>query len=154
MRTDDHQVRAYVKFVVSRSAARCFHPGADIHIRDPNAIDPRLSAGKAILDPAQEDAIEAAGLVVRIAGNGRKTRPFAGAFEKNAIFAAGGGWPVEQRRIFGDKYRTGTQRVRDLLGIARGQPQLRFLCEGSGCGYECDRDQPHLKFVSPAALDR
>ena len=91
MRTDDHQVRAYVKFVVRRTAARCFHPGADIHIRDSDAVDPQLSAGKAILDPAQEDAIEAAGLVVRIAGNGRKTRPFAGAFAKHAIFAAGRG---------------------------------------------------------------
>ena len=95
VRTDDHQVRAYVKFVVGRRAARCFHPGADIHIRDSDAIDPRGSAGKAILDPAQEDAIEATGLVVRITGDGRKTRPFVRTLAKYAIVGAGGGRPVE-----------------------------------------------------------
>jgi hypothetical protein len=120
MRTDDHQVRADMKFVVRRSAACCLYPRAYIHVGDSEAIDLRLSGGKAILDPAKEGAIEAVGLVVRIAGDGRKARPFAGAFAKHAVLAAGGGWPVEQCRILGDKRRTGAQCIRDLFGVGRG----------------------------------
>ena len=57
MRTDNHQVRANVELTTGRTIFRL--PGAKIHVRDADAINLRCSAGKAVLDPAQEYRIEA-----------------------------------------------------------------------------------------------
>ena len=106
MRTHNHQVRTDVELVVSGSAFHRFHPSANIHIRDTDAIDARRAPGEAVLKPAQEDAVEAPRLIVRIARNCRETGPLARAITRNAIFAPQRRRPVEQRRVFGDEYRS------------------------------------------------
>ncbi len=74
MRTDNQQVRANVEPMTGRTIFRS--PGAEIHARDADAINLRCSAGKAVLDPAQEYRIEARRFIVRISRNSRETGPF------------------------------------------------------------------------------
>src|ERR1700722_20399052 len=73
MGTDNHQVWANVEFMARGTIFRL--PGAEIHIRDADAIDLRCPAGEAVLHPAQEYRVEAPWLVVRIPRNSRKTGP-------------------------------------------------------------------------------
>ena len=74
MRTDNHQVRANVELMTGGTIFRL--PGAEIHVRDADAINLRCSAGKAVLDPAQEYRVEAPRFIVRISRNSWKTGPF------------------------------------------------------------------------------
>ena len=60
-RTHDHQVGTDVEFLISGSA---FRPGAHIHICDANSIRAWRAPGTAVLNPAQEDTIEARRLIV------------------------------------------------------------------------------------------
>jgi hypothetical protein len=87
MRTHNHQVRTDVELPVSGSAFHRFHPSANIHIRDSDAIDARRAPGAAVLNPAQEGAVEARRLIVWKARIAWETGPMARALTKNALFA-------------------------------------------------------------------
>src|SRR5258708_26898398 len=69
MRAHHHQVRTDVELVVRGSAFHRFHPSANIHISDANAIDARRGPGTAVLNPAHEDTVEAPRLIVWKAGS-------------------------------------------------------------------------------------
>jgi hypothetical protein len=62
MGTDNHQVRANVELMARGPIFRL--PGAEIHVRDADAIDLRRSAGKAVLHPTQKYRVEAPWLIV------------------------------------------------------------------------------------------
>ena len=87
MGADNHQVRANVKLMAGGTIFRL--PGAEIHVRDADAINLRRAAGKAVLHPAQEDRVEAPWLIVRISRNSRKTGPFARSFAKSRYSPSG-----------------------------------------------------------------
>src|SRR4029077_4683044 len=99
--TDNHQVWANVELMAGGGIFRRF-PGAEIHIRDADAIDVRRAAGKAVLDPAQEYRVEAPWFIVRIPRNSRETAPLVRSFAKEPVFTSTRRWPIEQRGIFGD----------------------------------------------------
>src|ERR1700722_6117638 len=80
MGTDDHQVRANVELMARGTIFRL--PGAEIHVRDADAINLRRSASKAVLAPAQEYRVEARWLIVRISRNSRETGPFVRSVAK------------------------------------------------------------------------
>src|ERR1700751_5306702 len=119
MGTNNHQVRANVE-VMARAAFRRF-PRAEIHVRDADAVNVRLAAGKAVLHPAQEYGVEAPWFIVRIPRNSWETGPFVRSFAKEPVFTPRRRWPIEYSRILGDECRTGTQCVRDLLRVSHRQ---------------------------------
>src|ERR1700758_2292941 len=86
VRTNNHQVRANVEFMAGGTIFRL--PGAEIHVRDADAINLRRSAGKAVLHPAQKYRVEARWLIVRISRNSRKTGPFVRPFAKYPVFTS------------------------------------------------------------------
>src|SRR5260370_41771422 len=94
---DNHQVRANVELMAGGAIFRRF-PGAEIHVRDADAINVRRAAGKAVLDPAQEYGVEAPWLIVRIPRNSRDTGPLLRSFAKHTEFTSSRRWPIEQPR--------------------------------------------------------
>ena len=78
--THNHQVRANVELMARETIFRL--PGAEIHVRDADAINVRRATGKAVLHPVQEYRVEAPWLIVRITRNSRKTGPFVRSFAK------------------------------------------------------------------------
>src|SRR5215467_8853226 len=88
---------------------RIGHPRADIHVRDPHALDLWCAAVQALFHPLQKDPIKASRLVMRIARNGRKTTPFPAALAQHAVIAIGRGGPVENRGLSCNKLRPGSQ---------------------------------------------
>src|ERR1700751_6378524 len=109
MGTYYHQVWADVEFMARGSIFRL--PGAEIHVRDADAINVRSATGNAVLYPAQEYRVEACWLIVRISGNGRKTGPVVRSFAKYSIFASGRRRPIAHSRVLGDECGTGAQCV-------------------------------------------
>src|SRR6266404_6805479 len=91
MGTDNHQVRANVEIMAGGAIFRRF-PGADIHVRDADAINVRRAAGKAVLDPAQEYGVEAPWLIVRIPRNSREPCLFVRSFAKEPVFTTRRRW--------------------------------------------------------------
>src|SRR6266851_9804078 len=87
MGTDNHQVRANVELMAGGAIFRRF-PGAEIHVRDADAINVRRAAGKAVLDPAQEYGVEAPWLIVWIPRNSRQTGPFVRSSAKKPVFTS------------------------------------------------------------------
>src|SRR5690349_15968909 len=79
MGTDNHQVRANMELMAGGAIFRRF-PGADIHVRDADAINARRAPEKAVLHPAQKYRVEATWLIVRIPRNPRQTGPFVRTF--------------------------------------------------------------------------
>src|SRR3989442_5031733 len=61
--THNHQVRANVELMARETIFRL--PGAEIHVRDADAINVRRATGKAVLHPVQEYRVEAPWLIVR-----------------------------------------------------------------------------------------
>src|SRR5580704_8649596 len=90
--TDNHQVRANVELMAGGAIFRRF-PGAEIHVRDTDAINVRRAAGKAVLHPAQEYGVEAPWLIVRIPGNSREAGPLVRSFAKERVFTSRRRWP-------------------------------------------------------------
>src|SRR5258707_6758410 len=78
--TDNHQVRANVELMARETIFRL--PGAEIHVRDADAINVRRATGKAVLHPVQEYRLEAPCLIVRITRNSRMTGQFIRSFAK------------------------------------------------------------------------
>src|SRR5580698_4068737 len=103
MGTDNHQVWANVGLMAG-SLRRL--PGAEIHVRNADAINVRRAAGNAVLYPAQEYWVEAPRLIVRISRNGRKTGPFVRSFAKEPVCTSGCRWPIEQSRVSCNECRT------------------------------------------------
>src|ERR1700740_2549310 len=91
--TDNHQVWTNVELMAGKAIFRRF-PGAEIHVRDADAINVRDAAGKAVLHPPQEYRVEAPWLLLVIPGNGGETRPFVRSFEKKPVFASRRRWPI------------------------------------------------------------
>ena len=120
MGTDNHQVRANVELMAGGAIFRRF-AGAEIHIRDADAINVRRAAGKAVLDPTQEYGVEAPWLIVGIPRNSRETSPFVRSFAKEPVFTSRRRWPIEKSRVFGDECGTGPQCVCDLLRVSDRQ---------------------------------
>src|SRR5260370_13190816 len=87
MGTDNHQVRANVELMAGGTIFRRF-PGAEIHIRDADAINARRAAGEAVLHPAQRYRVEAPWLIMRIPRNSRETGPFVRSFTKESAFTS------------------------------------------------------------------
>src|ERR1700745_4364494 len=85
--SDNHEVWANVELMAGGAVFRRF-PGAEIHVRDTDAINVRGAAGKAILHPAQKYGVEAPGLIVRIPRNSRETGPFGRPSAKKPVFAS------------------------------------------------------------------
>ena len=119
MGTDNHQVRANVELMAGGTIFRL--PGAEIHVRDADAINLRRSAGKAVLHPAQEYRVEARWLIVRISRNSRKTGPFVRSFAKETVFPSRRRGPIAHSRVLDDECGTASQCVRDLLRICHRQ---------------------------------
>src|SRR5712664_1007425 len=117
---DNHQVRANVELMAGGAILLRF-PGAEIHVRDADAINVRRAAGKAVLDPAQEYGVEAPWLIVRIPRNSRETGPFVRSSAKKPVFSSKCRWPIEHSRVIGDECGTGAQCVRDLLCVSARQ---------------------------------
>src|ERR1700733_521661 len=105
-------------------------PGAEIHVRDADAISLWGAAGKAVLHPAQEYRIEAPWLIVRIPRNSRKTGPFVGPSAKEPVLTSRRQWPIEYSRVPGDECGTGAQCICDLLRVSHRQ-SIWQLSEGS-----------------------
>src|ERR1700741_2573766 len=99
MGTDNHQVRANVELM---AIFRRF-PGAEIHVRDTDAINVRRAAGKAVLHPAQEGRVVAPRLFlecgvarfVRIPRNSWQTGPFVRSSANKPVFTSRRGWPID-----------------------------------------------------------
>src|SRR5262249_38780567 len=92
--------------------------------------------------------VEAPGLIMWIPGDSRKAGPFVRTFTKNPVFASRRRRPVEQCRVLGDEYWTGTQRVRDFLCVSDGHARLCCLRESVGSRQACNCDQLHPNLVA------
>ena len=97
MGTHNHQVRANVEFRTRGVMLRL--PGAEIHVRDADAIDLRGAAGEAVLDPTQKYRVEARRLIMPISRNRRKASPFVGSFAKQPVFTSGRRGPIAHSRV-------------------------------------------------------
>src|ERR1700677_3366093 len=131
MGTDNHQMRANVELVPRGIIFRL--PGAEIHVRDANAINVRHSPSEAVLHPPQEYRIEAPWLIVRITRNSCKTGPFIRSLAKYRVFTSMSRWPIEHSRVLGDECRAASQCVRDLLRVSHRQSIWRLRKSGSDC---------------------
>jgi hypothetical protein len=84
MRSDDHNVRAHVKFLF-RLAGPVRNPGTRIHLRNAKSIDVLRPSSKAVRRPLKENFIEASGLVMRGARWWtRQASPFTHTFTENS----------------------------------------------------------------------
>jgi len=96
MRSDDHNVRANVKFPFPL-ARHVRNPGTRIHVGNAKSIDVLRLSSKAVRRPLKENFIEASGLVMRGARWWtRQADPFTPAFTENSKFAALF-WPANPR---------------------------------------------------------
>src|SRR5260370_25184715 len=132
MGADNHQVRANVEVMAGGAIFRRF-PGAEIHVRDADAINVWCAAGKAVLYPVQEYGVEAPWLIMRIPRNSREAGPFVRSFAKDPVFTPRRRRPIEHSRVLGDECGTGAQCVRDLLRVSHRQSIWR-LSEGRSRG--------------------
>jgi hypothetical protein len=64
MRSDDHNVRAHVKFLF-RLTGRVRNSGTRIHVRNAKSLDVLRPSRKAVCRPLKDNFIEASGLVMR-----------------------------------------------------------------------------------------
>src|SRR6476660_5040296 len=126
---DDHDMGTDMEVLVRRLAERGLvrYPGSAVHVGDAYSLDVSRSPRQAILDPLQEDSIEASGLVVRRVGRAGEAGPFRGSLPENAVLAIRRGRPIENGRVLRQEIGAGSLRIRDLLGIRPGTVSSRTL---------------------------
>src|SRR5580704_8302333 len=117
MRSDDHTVRAHVKFLF-RLTGRVRNSGTRIHLGNAKSLDVLRPSRKAVCRPLKENFIEASGLVMRGAGWWtRQASPFTPTLTENSKFAALLGRPIQDGRVVGFEVWSGPQCVRNFPGV-------------------------------------
>src|SRR5580704_865281 len=130
MRTHDHDVGPYMELIavrVSLGARLVRYPCTGVHVRNPDPIDTGIASGQAVLDPLQEDRVEASWFVMVISGDARKAGPFVRSFAKYTVFVSRRGRPIEYGRVLGNEGRPSPQRIRDLVFVVGGMTSRRYL---------------------------
>src|SRR6267143_701489 len=134
MRSDDHNVRAHVKFLF-RLAGPVRNPGTRIHVGNSKSLDVLRPSSKAVRRPLKENFIEASGLVMRSARWwARQASPFTTPLAENSKFVAFFGRPIQDSRAVGYERRSRPQCVRNFLSVRYRQVLSRALsarCERS-----------------------
>src|ERR1700674_4209369 len=112
MRSDDHNVRAHVKFLF-RLAGPVRNPGTRIHVGNAKSLDVLRPSRKAVRRPLKENFVEASGLVMRGAGWWtRQASPFTPTLTQNSKFAGLFGRPIQDSRVVRNEVWSGLQCVR------------------------------------------
>src|ERR1700722_5895202 len=133
MRSDDHNVRAHVKFLF-RLAGPVRNPGTRIHVGNAKSLDVLRPSRKAVRRPLKENFVEASGLVMRGAGWWtRQASPFPPTLTQNSKFAGLFGRPIQDSRVVRNEVWSGLQCVRNFLGVRYGQGL------GVALGPRCER---------------
>ena len=84
MRSNEHDMWAYVKLLFRGLARPVRNPGARVHVGDAKSIDVLRSASKAVRSPLKENLIEASRLVMRGARwRTRQASPFTTTLTEN-----------------------------------------------------------------------